>query len=192
MLGLMLLLGAVGCDSFTETPAPVLKRVDSVKAAPVNPKEIEAFCDVYVAPEAAVPFEAPPLVEGAFAPVAGWRWVNVWATWCGPCVAEMPMLTAWRDRMNREGKAVDLTFVSFDAGAPEVARFRAKHPEYPLDHRVRDLADVPEWLGKVGLDAGVAIPIHLFVDPQDRLRCVRTGALSDDAFATVSRLVGSP
>lgn len=42
--------------------------------------------------------------------------VNLWATWCGPCVTEMPMLDALAQR--HEGRLRVLT-VSQDMGTPE-------------------------------------------------------------------------
>ncbi|HEX7822925.1 MAG TPA: TlpA disulfide reductase family protein [Sphingobium sp.] len=52
--------------------------------------------------------------------------VNLWATWCGPCVAEMPMLDALAARYKAKGLVV-LT-VSQDMGeAGPVAAFFAKN-----------------------------------------------------------------
>jgi thiol-disulfide isomerase/thioredoxin len=186
---LLAALALVGCGGETRPPAPPPSRVDVVKAAPVNPDEIKGFCDLY-APEAeAKPFVWPALAAGSAPPVTGWRWVNVWATWCGPCIAEMPMLHQWRDKLAASGKDVTLTFVSFDAGQPEVDRFRDKHPEWALDLRITGTDAIAPWLGQVGLDLGTAIPIHAFVDPSGKLRCVRTGALAEDAYATVARVI---
>jgi hypothetical protein len=36
-----------------------------------------------------------------------------------------------------------------------------------------------------GLDAAAPIPIHVFVDPQQRVRCARAGAVHDDDYAAV-------
>jgi thiol-disulfide isomerase/thioredoxin len=36
--------------------------------------------------------------------------INFWATWCGPCVQEMP----WFNKIVNENKNVDLVFVSLD------------------------------------------------------------------------------
>ena len=41
----------------------------------------------------------------------------------------------------------------------------------------------------LGLDRGAAIPIHVFVDPQQRVRCVRVGAVSEPDYKTVEHLL---
>lgn len=189
---LLAALALLGCgDGPGKAPAsPPPSRVDVVKAAPVNPDELKGFCDLYASEAEAKPFAWPQLAPGAAPPpVTGWRWVNVWATWCGPCIAEMPMLHQWRDKLAAAGKDVSLTFVSFDAGQPEVDRFRDKHPAWSLDLRITGTEAIAPWLQQVGLDPGTPIPIHAFVDPSGKLRCVRTGALAEDAYATVARVL---
>jgi peroxiredoxin len=42
--------------------------------------------------------------------------LNVWATWCIPCVEEMPALQRLHDRLEQEGLSV--VAVSVDAGSP--------------------------------------------------------------------------
>jgi thiol-disulfide isomerase/thioredoxin len=52
--------------------------------------------------------------------------VNLWATWCGPCVAEMPMLDKLAEQYKAKGLVV--MTVSQDTGAPEqIAAFFTKH-----------------------------------------------------------------
>ncbi len=186
----MILLLALGCEPETAAPVPAPSRVAAVAVDPKNVDPPEAFCDVWLDEAHAKPFPAVALDEGAWTPHAGtWRWVNVWATWCGPCVAEMPRLVKWDAQLAAEGTDVDLVFLSVDKDRPTVERWRDRHPDTPPSVRIADVALLPEWIGALGLDASTAIPIHAFVDPQDRLRCLRTGGLGDHHLASVRNLL---
>ena len=46
--------------------------------------------------------------------------LNVWATWCPPCVEEMPTLDALQDELG--GPGFEVVAVSVDRGGPEVVR----------------------------------------------------------------------
>lgn len=68
------------------------------------------------------------------------RVVNVWATWCGPCVAEFPELVALSRRFaNRD---FELITISMDAPTqePQVRRFLEKHGAAPSNRLRRQLA----------------------------------------------------
>ena len=137
-----------------------------------------------------MPLVLPPLDTPEPADGPGWRWVNVWATWCGPCVAEMPMLATWRDQLVEDGVAIELLFLSVDDARGKVERFEAKHPEARGGVLIRDTKrDLEPWLPKVGLDPGVVLPVNLFADPQGQLRCIRTGAVADHDLAAVKALL---
>lgn len=52
--------------------------------------------------------------------------VHFWATWCGPCVEELPALVKSADAIKRAG--IELVIVSVDAGAAtKVPPFLSKH-----------------------------------------------------------------
>src|SRR5687768_14011823 len=74
--------GASGGES---TPS----RVVAVQAARGQARTPADFCDVLPDTDAAPTFSMPVLAEGVDAPTDRWRWVNVWATWCAPCVEEI-------------------------------------------------------------------------------------------------------
>ncbi len=64
--------------------------------------------------------------------------VNLWATWCAPCVKELPTLNAIA---NRADVAVEIVTVSQDMGDPAaVQKF--------LD--ARGLAQLPAWIDSAG------------------------------------------
>jgi thiol-disulfide isomerase/thioredoxin len=183
---MLLLTWLLACTEPTSAPAPMPSRVDAVKAAP-KVVDLDAFCDSR--PDPAIPLVLPPLDGPEPADGPGWRWVNVWATWCGPCVAEMPMLAKWRDQLVEQGVAVELVFLSVDDTRQKVERFEAQHPEARGGVRISDVKELEPWLPKVGLDPGVVLPVNLFADPAGNLRCIRTGAVSDHDLAAVKALL---
>lgn len=184
-LSLVVLLGLVACDGGDSKPAaPPRSRVDVVTAAPKKEADPAQFCEE----RPNKPFAYPELDTPA--PAGGrWRWVNVWATWCGPCVEEMPRLATWESKLVAEGTDVDVQFLSVDATAEEVTKFRASHPTTPEGVRMKDAANLSPWLASVGLDDTAVLPIHMFVDPQDQIRCVRMGAVGDADYDVIKKVL---
>jgi thiol-disulfide isomerase/thioredoxin len=162
-----------GCESDSSSGEPS-SRVDSVKGKKRR-VSAEELCDVRHADDRAPRFALPALAAPAPAPAAGWRWVNVWATWCKPCLEEMPRLERWAARTK-----VELVLISADE--PGVA------VETP---RLADPDALPGWLTSLGLDGGSPIPIHVLVDPEGRTRCVRAGGVSDDDLVAAEALLGA-
>ncbi|HEY0192467.1 MAG TPA: TlpA disulfide reductase family protein [Kofleriaceae bacterium] len=188
----ILLLGLASCggpkdDQPVATPSA---RTDGAKVSQPQAASTDAFCDLHATDASGPAFTWPELAGGA-APAAPttWRWVNVWATWCAPCVEEMPRVIAWRDKLAAAGKRVDLQFVSVDESDDDVAAFRKAHPETPPSIRIASAAARAAWLKTFKLDDG-AIPIQLFVSPASKLRCSRAGGVRDKDYAVVSRLLG--
>jgi len=99
--------------------------------------------------------------------------VNLWATWCPPCVREMPVLAAAQKRET----GIVFMFANQGEGAGQVERFVAAQK---LD------------LGNMLLDPGGALarsvgsramPTTLFYDAQGRLVDTHLGALSEASLA---------
>ena len=161
-------------------------RVEAVAAEREDPAE--RFCDVS-APLGLGNALVLPQVEGPAMPSSGWRWVNVWATWCAPCVEEMPRIVAWRERLAADGAAIEPYFVSVDQTPDEVTGFRTAHPDAPASARLVDPAGLPGLITALGLDTGATIPIHALVDPSGRLRCVRTGSVAERDYDTIRAII---
>jgi thiol-disulfide isomerase/thioredoxin len=151
-------------------------------------KKIDAFCELTATPASAKPIDWPEL-EGATPDADGWAWYSLWATWCGPCLEEMPLMKRWEEKLAGEGSPVSVQHISVDATAEDLADFRARNTDSPGGPRVVDQATVDPWLQTFGLGANAAIPIHLFVDPDDKVRCIRVGAVSEADYRTVKAIL---
>jgi thiol-disulfide isomerase/thioredoxin len=174
-------LAGCGDDGEIRPEAPP-SRVEAV-AAPREDPAIR-FCDVS-APVGQGTLLVMPAVEGPAMPASGWRWINVWATWCAPCVEEMPRIVEWRARLAADGAPVEPYFVSVDESAETIAAWRAEHASAPESARLSDPAGLPALVAALGLDAGATIPIHALVDPGGHLRCVRTGSVGERDYDAV-------
>lgn len=188
-----LTLASIACDGGGGGEPPPRRRVDAVEAkAPPSTAQadLQSFCDTRMTAEEAKAFVLPPLVDAPPAKAAKWRWINVWATWCKPCIEELPMLETWRSRFRQEGTPIDIVFLSVDDTADALESFRQAHPDVPDSVRIRDReTEMGPWLQTIGLGESASLPIHLFVDAEDKLRCIRLGQVSDRDFANVVALV---
>jgi thiol-disulfide isomerase/thioredoxin len=204
-LALAALLGAAlapGCREPGPASAEALpERFEGVRKQAGSPAAGQsAFCEKsYPAGgEGARRWVAPPQrpLPGAGEASAGpganaWTWVNLWATWCQPCVEEMELLGRWRDGFSRDGLSVGFELVSIDedpAREKELLAFRAKGLPGPI-RWLRSEQDLAPLLDSLGVAREAMIPIHALVDASGWLRCVRVGAIHEQDYAAVKALV---
>ena len=141
-------------------------------------------------PAPAAEFEDPDGEAVSFAVFQGKPLlVNLWATWCTPCVAEMPTLDALAGRTN--GKLQVLTLSQDTDGRAKVEAFfdqhRFKTIESYLDPKM-------EMMGALKLDT---LPTTILYDARGReiwrivgredWRSQRAAALLDEAFKPAER-----
>ena len=176
---------------------PQLARSESVAASGRAP-DPRRWCDVFYT-DADAPRLVLPRVEPARAgealpalPADRWVWVNLWATWCGPCRREMPLLLRWHAQLVKDGRPFDLWFLSVDEHERELAGFLKDHPEVAPGASVHLAApgDLDRWLaGFKGAPTGT-IPLQVIAAPGGKVRCIRAGALRDADYAVVKALLG--
>ncbi len=136
-----------------------------------------------------VEIDKPPAIAAAFQKNSRLRIVNLWATWCAPCVAEMPELDAIQDRFASAG--VELLGVSLDDVIPgerkatknKVQRFLAKKEigfrNFYFTGKANDLAEHFDFEGE--------IPITLVFDARGKELFRHQGVIEKDEFVAEIR-----
>ena len=98
--------------------------------------------------------------------------VNFWATWCPPCVEEMPMLDAFAQLQS--GKGWQVVGLAIDQPS-SVRQFLARTPvRYPIGLRGLDGTDLVRKLG----NTSGGLPFTVLLGPDGALRQRRMGKLS--------------
>ncbi len=112
--------------------------------------------------------------------------INLWATWCVPCVAELPALAALAGQVKDDGIRV-LPLSSDRGGGAVVAEYYRRH----------GIAGLPVWLDPKGAAARAwgarGLPTTLLIDPRGRERGRLEGAADWAGAATIAgirRLIG--
>lgn len=156
--------------SLTCALALVLAGCDRQSAEPAQPQGAESGEALTGKVDRAFAGEALPAVELvdpegatlALASLAGKPvLVNLWATWCVPCVTEMPLLDELAGEL---GDSVTVLTVSEDIqGAEKVVPFFAE----------RDFAHLPQWLDQanalaVHYGGGAGLPLTVLYDAEGK------------------------
>ncbi|MBX3734192.1 MAG: TlpA family protein disulfide reductase [Verrucomicrobiae bacterium] len=90
--------------------------------------------------------------------------VDFWATWCGPCVVELPNVKAAFDKLHPEG--FEIVGISFDHDKEALEAFLKKH-----DMPWPQFFDGEGWQNKFGQEFGInSIPAMWLVDAKGVLR----------------------
>jgi thiol-disulfide isomerase/thioredoxin len=113
--------------------------------------------------------------------------VNFWASWCAPCIEELPVLNDLADSGAGADKVVVLG-VNYKESAAIIARFAAEHPFRFTVLRDSTGDTFKQWAGGV-------MPTTILIDRSGRARWRIVGELDKDHRAfkqAVQQLIASP
>jgi thiol-disulfide isomerase/thioredoxin len=118
-------------------------------------------------PQALAEFRGKPLV------------INFWASWCGPCVAEMPELATLHQKYSAKG----INFVGIAVDTPQnVQGFLARvKVDYPVVVAGFGGGDLARQFG----DAQGALPFTVVIDASGKVRSTTLGQVKPDKLSAV-------
>lgn len=138
----------------------------------LNPREVPSPLVDKPAPAFSLPLLADPAVRMTAAEMKGQVWVlNVWASWCVPCLAEHPYVT----QMARTS-GVKVVGLNYKDKPQDAAAWLAKHGD-PYATIVADRD------GRVGIDYGVyGVPETFIIDRDGIIRHKQIGPITPEAL----------
>ena len=113
----------------------------------------------------------------------GWKLINLWASWCVPCVEELPSLQALTKKL--DPATFQVVAINFGEPAKTAAKFWHEQalslPTY-LDTTMASGA----WLALVGEKLAPGLPQTYLVDPSFEIRALILGKTDWEAERLVS------
>lgn len=112
-----------------------------------------------------------------------WVVVNFWATWCAPCLKEMPELSAL-DAMREHVQVVGLAYEEIEAD--DMRAFLQKHPVvYPI--AIVDTFDPP-----ADFDTPVGLPMTYLIGPEGQVVEKILGPVTAESLEALIAKAGGP
>ena len=177
-IAILIVMLAPGSDSSSTPPATASK--GNLTGSP-NTAEEDAAADAKAAGKAAPLGFTLKDMNGVDVKLAAFKGkpiiVNFWATWCGPCRAEIPSLVELQTKYAEEGKEVVILGISVDDPVEKLKPYAAQMKmNYPvLVGNGRD--DVQDAFGPLW-----GIPVTVFIDREGRIAKKHSGIASKEQF----------
>ncbi len=130
------------------------------------------------------PWQTP---DGKSVDTSEWRGkvlvVNFWASWCPPCVEEMPAL----DKLQREFSSQNVLFVGIGIDSPSnIREFLAKTPvSYPIVIGGLEGSNLSKQLG----NAQGALPYTIVINAKGKATSSKLGKISEEELRSAIKSV---
>ncbi len=112
--------------------------------------------------------------------------VNFWATWCKPCIEELPYFENLKNELNNEDIVVILVSLDMEK---EKAESYARKKELQSEVLYLDEVDFNSWINRISPNWSGAIPATLMLAPSGK-QLFHEGAFSqEDLNDTVTRFI---
>ena len=112
--------------------------------------------------------------------------VNFWATWCKPCIKELPYFEALSADMQE--KNLKILLVSLDMEKTRAEKY-AQKKQLKSEVLYLDEVDFNAWIGKISPDWSGAIPATLMVSPAGKRAFYEGSFTQDELFETVNLFI---
>ncbi|MBL4655761.1 MAG: redoxin domain-containing protein [Bacteroidia bacterium] len=96
--------------------------------------------------------------------------INFWATWCKPCIAELPYFEELREKYSTQKLKVFLTSLDFPSKIQSQLIPFIKNREINSEVLLLDEADANAWIDKVSPKWSGAIPATLIYNTKNNFR----------------------
>jgi len=155
-------------------PAPMtaIEETGPESAEPVVTLPIFVLADVAGNPRSIDEFTGQPLL------------INFWATWCAPCLREMPMFeTVWQER--NSGRSLQIVGIAIDRAEDVGPYIEKTGVTYPI---LIGQSDAMEAAGSFGPDFA-GLPFTIFVSADGQILLAHSGALLREQLEDILSVV---
>ena len=104
--------------------------------------------------------------------------INFWASWCPPCVEEMPMLSAFNQKM--DANSIQMVGIGIDSPSNLRQFLEKTSVSYPL---LMGGLEGSNWMKRSGNDQG-ALPYTIILSPEGKVVFTKLGKISENELQT--------
>jgi thiol-disulfide isomerase/thioredoxin len=167
--------------------SPVLKDAPPSASAPRTPAaDPHAGNDEEELPKPTIPETLPDISladrAGTLRSLSEWKGqpvvINFWATWCGPCRDEIPLLKALRKE--RAADRLEVVGIAIDERQAVLKYANDIGIDYPILMGEQDGYEAAERFG-----VALVLPFSVFADSQSRIVTLKIGELHADEAAFI-------